>query len=137
MYRQSRNIILAAVLSAFAGALVTSAQDLRETATVPFAFHTQGPVFAAGQVDIKEVNDRGIYIIRDSAGQSTFWTASRKEAADPQKPHLTFACYGHDCVLAEISMPGSDTAFRVSQSAIDKQLPRKIGVAAMIRVPLQ
>ncbi len=137
MNRLSKNIVLAAVLSAFAGAAVTSAQELRETATVPFEFHTQGPTLAAGKVDVKEVNDRGIYLVSDSTGHSTFWTASRKDSADPDKPHLTFACYGHDCVLAEISMAGSDTAYKLSQSAIDKQLPRNIGVSAMIRVPLR
>ena len=136
MCRQSKSIILAAVLSAFAGAVVASAQNSREVATVPFAFHTQGPVLASGQVSVKEVNDRGIYTLTDSEGTSTFWTASRKEVADPGKPHLTFACYGHDCVLAEISMPGSSTAFKASEASIDKQLQRKIGVAAMIRVPL-
>jgi hypothetical protein len=87
-------------------------------------------------VTIKEINGQGVYSITDSTGESTFWSAARKVAADPAKPHLTFACYGHDCVLAEIAMPGSSSGLRVSQASIDKQLSRKIGVAAMLYAPL-
>jgi hypothetical protein len=137
MYRKTKTFILGATLSAFAGGLVTSAQDSRATANVPFTFHTQGPVMQSGQVKVKEVNSQGVYQITDSTGESTFWSASRKVAADPQKPHLTFACYGHDCVLAEIAMPGSNSALRLGEAAITKQLPRKIGVAAMIYAPLR
>jgi hypothetical protein len=136
MYRQVKTFVLGAALSAFAGALVTSAQDTRAIANVPFTFHTQGPVLSSGEVKVKQVTDQGIYSITDSTGTSTFWTAAGKVEANPEKPHLTFACYGHDCVLAEVAMPGNTTAFKLSQQSIEKQLPRKIGVASMLRTAL-
>jgi hypothetical protein len=137
MYRHMKTFVLGAALSAFAGALVTSAQNSRAIANVPFAFQTQGPVLDAGQVMVKEVNGQGVYQIMDHTGESTFWSASAKVAADPQKPHLTFACYAHNCVLAEIAMPGSNSALRLSEAAINRQLPRKIGVASMIYAALR
>jgi hypothetical protein len=135
MYRHFKTFILGAALSAFAGALV-NAQDMRAIANVPFTFHTQGPVLSSGQVTVKEVNAQGVFSVTDSTGKSSFWSVSKQVPANPAKPHLTFACYGQDCVLAEISMPGSNSAFKASQQSIERQLPHKIGVAAMLYAPL-
>ena len=56
---------------------------------------------------------------------------------DPQKPHLTFVRYGDEYVLSEISMPGKNVSYAASQSTIDKNLSHKIGLAALISVPLK
>ncbi|MBV8553654.1 MAG: hypothetical protein JOY54_20335 [Acidobacteriaceae bacterium] len=135
MKRHFTSIILAAALSAFAGGL--GAQYLSEIAKVPFAFHAQGRMLQPGNVTVKELDGRGAYKLTDSTGSSTFWSTGIKKNADPAKPHLTFACYGRDCVLAEVSMPGQNSASAISAASIDRELSHKIGIASMISVPLR
>ena len=134
MKRHFKSIILAAALSAFAGAFA-SAQYLQEVAKVPFSFHAAGKVIPAGKLSVKEVDAQGLYSLTDSTGNSSFWNAGIKRSANPAKPHLTFACYGHECVLAEVSMPGKNVASGASQATIDRELSHNIGVASMISVP--
>jgi hypothetical protein len=137
MTRQLTNTLLTAGLSALLGAAALSAQDRTETANVPFAFHTQQTTLEAGKYRIQEQNSKGIFQLYAESGRSLFVAMHPVGSSDPNNPKLTFACYGGQCVLAKISMPGTDTAWGPSQSSIEKNLSHKLGVAAMISVPLR
>lgn len=131
------HMILTAGLSALLGTASLSAQNLREVADIPFAFHTQQQTFPAGTYQVSEQGTNGIFQLLSPDRKSIFVGAMVPVTANPDKPHLKFACYGGECVLSEISMPGREMAYRASQSQIDKNLSHKLGVAAMISVPLK
>ncbi len=137
MTRQLTNTLLTAGLSALLGAAALSAQDRTEIANIPFAFHTQNTALEAGKYRVNEQGANGIFQLYAESGRSLFVTTHPAGSSDPNNPKLTFACYGGQCVLAKISMPGSDTEWAQSQSSIEKNLGHKLGVAAMISVPLR
>jgi hypothetical protein len=131
------HMILTAGLSALLGTVSLGAQSLREVADVPFTFHAQHQALPAGQYQIAERSSGGLFQLYGPDRKSIFVGAMIPVTANPDKPHLRFACYGGQCVLSEIAMPGSQTAYRASQSQIDKNLSHKLGIATMISVPLK
>ncbi len=137
MKRQFTSFILAAALSAFAGATFASAQQNRETADVNFSYQANSKSLERGTTTVKETNSIGLYQVSDDSGNSAFWNGTKQVSSDPEKAHLKFACYGDECVLEEVAMPGSDVAYQLSQKQIDRQLSHKIGIATMILVPLR
>jgi hypothetical protein len=131
------HMILTAGLSALLGTASLGAQNLREVADVPFTFHAQQQTFPAGTYELAERGTNGVFQLYGPDRKSILVGAMIPVDANPSKPHLKFACYGGQCVLSEIAMPGRETAYRASQSQIDKNLTHKLGVAAMISVPLK
>lgn len=131
------HMILTAGLSALLGTGSLVAQSLRETADVPFTFHAQQQTLPAGTYQIAERGSNGVFQLYGPDRKSIFVAAMVPVSANPNKPHLQFACYGGQCVLSEISMPGRETAYRAPQSQIDKNLSHKLGIASMISVPLK
>lgn len=135
MKRQFTTIILSAGLSLL-GSLTLSAQDQTEVATIPFAFHANETVMPAGKYFFEQKTESGLFQVRSASGHSIFLSAAIGKTTDPNHPKLTFAHYGSEYVLSQISMPGNAVGYRVSSSAFDKELPRNFGLAAMISVPL-
>jgi hypothetical protein len=134
MKRQLKPIILTAGLSALLGSLTLSAQDYsREIANVPFPFHASERTLPAGAYTLKQVKSGGLFQVYDSYGHSFFLNAPVQKSSKAVNPRLTFACYGNDCLLSQVWMPESTTGFSISDSAMKKQLNRKIGMAAEIR----
>lgn len=131
------HMLLTAGLSALLGTATLGAQNLREVADVPFTFHAQQRTLPAGQYQIAERGSDGVFQVFGPDRKSILVGVMVPVATNPNKPHLKFACYGGECVLSEIAMPGRETAYRASQSQIDKNLTHKLGVAAMISVPLK
>lgn len=136
MKRQFTSIIMTAGLSLL-GSLALSAQDRTEVADIPFAFHANQTTMPAGKYFIEQRNEGGLFQLRSAKGSSIFLSAPVEKRTDPARPRLTFARYGSEYLLSQISMPGNDVGYNVSKSAMDKELPRKIEVAAMISVPLR
>jgi hypothetical protein len=136
MKRQFTTLVLTAGLSAMLGTFSLSAQDRSETADIPFAFQVQQRTLPAGHYRVDQRNVSSMFQLYDGDGHSIFLSAGQQQKADPDKPKLTFACYGHDCVLAKISMPGSDVSYGLSQKQIEKNLPHSIGMVSMISVRL-
>ena len=137
MTRQFTNTLLTAGLSALLGAAALSAQDKTEIANIPFAFHAQRATLEAGKYTVQE-GSNGLFLLRSNDGGGTAFVQMHPGvSADPRNPKLTFACYGGGCVLAKISVEGSEVSYAVSQSSIEKSLSRKLGFAAMISVPLK
>lgn len=131
------HMILAAGLSALLGTATLGAQNLREVADVPFTFHAHQQTLPAGNYQVKETGTNGVFELYGPDRKNIFVGAMVPVTANPDKPHLKFACYGGECVLSEISMPGREQAYRASQSQIEKNLSHKLGLAAMISVPLK
>jgi hypothetical protein len=131
------HMILSAGLSALLGTTTLSAQQRTEVAEVPFTFHAQQQTFPAGEYQVTQKNSGSVFQLMSSEGKSIYLNAQLLNTTDPQRPHLTFARYGGEYVLSAISMPGTDIGHAVSQSAIDKNLTQKMGLAAMISVSLK
>jgi hypothetical protein len=137
MKSQFMQIVLTAGLTVL-GSLTLSAQDRSESAKIPFAFHAYQKSFAAGEYRVDQKNDAGMFQLTSrSDGHSIFLNAPQMvETNEVGDPHLTFACYEGDCVLKEIWLPGSKIGYVRSDSSVDKDLQRKLGVAAMVNVRL-
>ena len=119
------------------GSLTLSAQDKVENAKIPFAFQANHTALAAGDYRVEQLSYNGTFqILNVSDGNSIFVAVPSKVEGKPDTDsHLTFACYGGNCVLSEIWMPGGNGYTR-SSSAIDHDLQRKLGMATMISVRL-
>ena len=137
MPRQLTNTLLTAGLSALLGAAAVSAQDRTEIANIPFAFHAQQAALEAGTYRVMEQSAKGIFQLYGESGHSLFVSTHPVGNSDPNHPKLTFACYGGQCVLAKISMPGSDVEWGPYQSSTEKNLSHELGVAAMVSIPLR
>ena len=59
-----------------------------------------------------------------------------KEVKDYGEGHLTFACYGGQCTLSQIWIPGDKLGYIRSTHAVEGDLQKKIGMASMISVRL-
>jgi hypothetical protein len=136
MKSQFVRIVLTAGLTTL-GSLTLSAQDKVENAKIPFAFQANHTALSAGDYKISEYNLSGTFqILSVTDGHSTFVNVpSRVEGKPDAGPHLTFACYEGNCVLSEIWMPGGN-GYKRSESAVDHDLQRKLGMATMISVRL-
>jgi hypothetical protein len=137
MSRQFAKTILTAGLSALLGSAALSAQDRSELATIPFAFQAQQISFEAGKYRVDEGSTSGLFKISSESGRSVLMLAHPVGETNSSEPKLTFACYGRQCVLAKIEMPGSNVEWGQSPSAIEKSLSHKLGTAAMISVALK
>lgn len=131
MKNQLKALILAAGL-----ALPIAAQQRSEIAKVPFAFNVQQRTLPAGEYTVYQLNTQGVFEITDKNGLALFLNTSVQKDANPEKPHLTFACYGKECALSEIAMPGSSIAQGLSTHAIEKNFTRKLGMVSMIAIRL-
>ena len=131
MKNQLKAFILAAGL-----AVSMTAQQTNETAKVPFAFNVQQKTFPAGDYRVSQLTPSGVFQIYDATGHSVFLNAPLQKDANPDKPHLGFACYGKECALSEIAMPGKSTTNGLSQTAVEKNFTRKLGMVSMIAIRL-
>ncbi len=58
------------------------------------------------------------------------------ETGHPDKPALTFACYGKECVLAKITPPGNPVAYAATKDSIKSSLSHSVGMASMVSIKL-
>ena len=135
MTRNFTRIFLITGLSAMLGSLTLNAQNLQAVAKIPFAFRSEGRVLVPGVYRIKEQTTSGIFQMH-SEKHSFFVATSLVGDNNPGSGKLTFACYGSECVLTKIALAGSDRSFAISQAAIERNLTHKLGLSAMISVPL-
>ncbi len=138
MKRLFTKTLLTAGLSAVLGSFTLTAQTLALVADIPFAFHAQGKVLPAGTYQMKTRTTSGFFQIYNSDREiSQFVSAPLPAHANPVQSKLTFAKYGSEYVLSEISVAGSSHTNAVSQSEINKNLTRNLGLSAIVSVPLR
>jgi hypothetical protein len=118
------------------GSLSLSAQETRAIAKVPFEFQMLGRTMPEGAYKIGKVGTSTTFQLTDPNGHALFVNAQVQETADPAKPSLRFACYGKECVLASISLPGGEVRYSLSPHQIESNRTRKLGVLSMVSVGL-
>jgi len=121
------------------GPFVTNlaAQGHGMVADVPFAFVVYNRTMPAGQYELSQVNAGGTtFKLHNVGGKTILLQMSNRNDGKPDKPSLTFACYGNDRVLAKITPPASATAYSLSRSTIEKNLHHTLGMASMVSIKL-
>lgn len=136
MTHRFSKLMLTAGLSALLGSTAALAQNRTAVADVPFTFHAAQQTLMAGQYTVAEQTSSGIIRLSDADGHSIYIAMYPGKASNPEQPKVTFIRDGGEYVLEGLSMPGSTSGWQQSQSAIEKELTHKLGVAAMISVPL-
>lgn len=130
--------ILTAAGLAMLGSLTLSAQNQGENAKIPFAFHANNTSFTAGEYQVRQVTSSGLFqLMSTKDGNSIFVNAPPlTQANDYVEGHLMFACSGGDCVLSQIWLAGSKIGYIRSDSSVEHDMQRKLGMASMINVKL-
>jgi len=139
MKRIFTTILIAAGMAAlFATQL--AAQDHHATAEIPFAFMAGKATLPAGNYQVSQLSssslDSPIFVLTDSRRHSFFVPLNANETGKPEKPSLTFACFGKECVLAKITPPGSNIASALNEAYIEKYLHHSVGMASMISIQI-
>ena len=128
----------AAITVPFAAQL--GAQEHRAVAEIPFAFEAGKRTFPDGTYGVSQTlaiaGDSSVFTLVDGQRHSFFVHLNVNETGHPDKPSLTFACYGKECVLAKVTPPGSARAYALSQSDIEKHLHHTLGMTSLISVNL-
>ncbi len=137
MKSQLVSMVLTAGLTML-GSLTLSAQTNKEIAKIPFAFQANHNSFAAGTYSVKRLSDGGVFQLSSIQGSPSIFVNMPviSETTKSDEGHLTFACYGHECVLSQIWMAGYKVGNIRPTSSVERDLHRKIGMASMISVRL-
>ena len=136
MKRILTNILMAAGI---AGPFVAhvAAQDHRAIADIPFAFIANRTTMPAGRYEVSQFDASGsLFVLRDATGRTIFVPLGTREDVKPNKPRVTFACYGKECVLAKITPPDSLTAYSLGSGSVEKNLHYTLGIASMVSIKL-
>ena len=112
-----------------------AAQEHTAVADIPFAFVVSHNTLPAGHYKVSQLNaGSSVFLLADDQRHSTMVQLGSLVTGAPDKPSLTFACYGKECVLAKVTPPGTPNAYALSQSGIEKNLSHKLGMAALVSV---
>ena len=136
MKRMLTSILMAAGI---AGPFVAhvGAQDSLAVANIPFTFVANQKVMSPGRYALNRADASGsTFTLRNANGQAVIFMAGSLETGSPDKPHLTFVCYGKECVLAKIAPPASAIAYSLTERSVEKNLHRTLGVASMVSIQL-
>jgi hypothetical protein len=136
MKRTFAGLLMAVALT---GPFVTqiTAQQHSAVADIPFAFVVSHTTMPAGRYKVSQLNiGSATFLLADDRKHAVMVQLATLEQGAPDKPSVTFACYGNDRVLAKITPPGASNAYALSQSAIEKSLTHKLGMATMVSVKI-
>jgi hypothetical protein len=136
MKSQYTRLVLSAAATVLLGTQVVSAQNETEVAKIPFAFQASERTLPAGDYTVAETGTRGVFRVYDGSGENLFVTMVPKDRATPNQPKLTFLCDGNQRILAKIQTESGE-AYGMSDSAIAKQLTRRVQMAALVSVALR
>lgn len=135
MKSQFKLMVLSAAVSALLGTQMVSAQDEREVAKIPFAFQASQRSLPAGEYTVAETQTRGLFQVYDMSGHGLFVNMTPDKIEKPNQPKLTFLCDGSRRILTKIQTD-SGLTYAVSESAIKKELTRRVQMTAVISVAL-
>jgi len=112
-----------------------AAQQHNAVADIPFPFVVSHTTMPAGHYKVSQL-DMGspVFLLADDQRHSTMVQLGKMEQGAPDKPSITFACYGKECVLVKVTPPGTFNAYALSQSGIEKNLSHKLGMSALVSV---
>jgi hypothetical protein len=129
-----RSVVLTAGLSALLGSLTLSAQDQKEVANIPFAYHVGQQNLPAGKYTVGETSTHGILQLRDNASGHSILVPVIPEDTGKSDSKLTFGCYAGQCSLSEVWMAGDVYKLRAKQ--FPREAKNQLGVVAMVSIPL-
>jgi hypothetical protein len=134
------HVVLIAGLTLFGSLSLTAQTNPKVVATVPFSFQANHYSFSAGEYTLTQISEgmKGSFqLMENSTGHSIFVAipipTDKRNYADG---YLTFACADGHCVLAKLALPESNVLYSRPDSSIEKDMQRKLGMAAMVNVGL-
>jgi hypothetical protein len=131
-------VLFATGLFALLGSLPLAAQSNRLTADIPFAFHVSGKILPAGAYDINPLGPAGSFQVRKAdETQATMLWAPVPRSFMPTQSKLVFVHSGSEYILSEIAVGGTSHTNALSRKAVESNLTHKLGIAALISVPLR
>jgi len=114
-----------------------AAQGRSAEADIPFAFVVSNRTLPAGHYTISQLFAGGaVFSVNDGNHFSSSVMLANLEVDKAENSKLSFACDGKVCVLAKVRAPGSDTTYALVPSALQKALPRSVGMSSMISIKL-
>ncbi|MGI8962546.1 MAG: hypothetical protein ACR2IV_22875 [Bryobacteraceae bacterium] len=134
MKLQVKNIFLTAGLSALLGSLTISAQEQKEIANIPFAYHVGEQTLAAGKYTVQETNSGGVLQLRDNTSGHSIFVSVLPADTGRKDSKLTFSCYAGECSLSQIWMAGD--VYSLRSKPFPREAKNQIGVLALVSVPL-
>ena len=122
------------VILAAAAASVASAQQVRITANVPFAFYEKDQAMAAWRYQMKQGPSAGALTISNSAGKAIAMTLFNYQSGESlNNGLLRFNCYeGGKCFLSEVVAHGSRYRMAVSPGKIEREIMKGGGKLAKV-----
>ena len=112
-----------------------AAQQHSATADIPFAFVVSQTTMPAGHYKVSQLSlGSPVFLLADEQQHSTMVQLGKMEQGAPNKPSITFACSGKECVLAKVTPPGTYNAYALSKAGIEKNLSHKLGMSALVAV---
>lgn len=140
MKSQFVRIVLSAGLT-LVGSLSLSAQDSKKAvADIPFAFQANHHSYPAGTYSLDKIgaNNAGLFILTEESSRNSIFVPAphMRESMTADPGHLSFTCSGSDCVLSQVWLPGSTIGYVRSDSSVQKDMQRKLGVSTMLNVKL-
>jgi hypothetical protein len=112
-----------------------AAQEHTGVADIPFAFVVSHNTLPAGHYKVSQSSmGSSVFLLADDQRHTSMVQLGTLVTGAPDKPSITFACYGKECVLAKVTPPGTPNAYALSQSGIEKSLSHKLGMAALVSV---
>ena len=114
-----------------------AAQTNAAVAEIPFAFEVGDRTMPAGQYTIKELSAySSIFKVENEKGKGIFASFGVAVDGHPDKPSLTFVCFGKEHILTKVTPPNSNIAFELSKKTLESRRAHSIGVASMVSVKL-
>jgi len=111
-----------------------AAQDHRMIANIPFTFIANERTMPAGQYQLTQRSSSGsAFQLRNATGRAIFVLLGTREGGKPNRPSITFACHGKQCVLAKVAPPGSSTEYSSARDSVERNLQR---MASMVSIKL-
>lgn len=128
-------LMAAGIAGPFAAQVV--AQGHPAIADIPFAFIANKATMPAGRYQVTQFDASGyLFVLRNATGQTIFVPLGTREDGQPDKPNVTFASYGKECLLVKITQPGSLTAYSLTSASVEKNLHYTLGFASMVSIKL-
>jgi len=134
MKLQLRTIVLTAGLSALLGSLSISAQDQKEVANIPFAYHVGQTTLPPGKYTVQETNMRSLFELRENSSGHSIFVGAIPADTGKKDSKLTFSCYAGDCSLSQIWMAGD--VYTLRAKPFPREARNQMGVVALVSVPL-
>ena len=127
-------IVLTAGLSALLGSLTICAQDQRERADIPFAYHVGQQTLPPGKYTVQETNARSIFLLRENSSGHSIFVPVIPSDIGKNDSKLTFRSYAGECSLSQIWIAGN--VYALSPRPFPREARNQLGVAALVSIPL-